>query len=385
MTTNYVVFVSYTHDDDAYENGGITKLAERLERSIRAYTGQKDLQVFFDQKSIEWGEAWRERIADGLAESTILITIMTPTFFVSQECRHELEDFLSQPDRKDWLLPIYYIDVPDLGEREDPVSNTIRERQYEDWRELRMATPSSKKVRKGIEHLATRIRDLLKATLRSESAMTMPEPMLEYRAQATNTTNEDVDWFDYAMEANALSDIEEFGLARAVLTEALAQFADEADLIFELATVDWYDGWLEQAAAGFEKALKSGIDRLDVLQCLGQVHIELGDYEVGVNELTEVIEKHSDPIAKAYARSTRAVGLAVLGNHNTALDELNSAERETPRNAWVHFNRGLVLDSNGDPSAIRCYVNSLVFNDPPLNRPKRLMVLERLAEVEWHT
>ncbi|MEO1246428.1 MAG: TIR domain-containing protein [Pseudomonadota bacterium] len=379
MKPNHVVFISYAHDDDAYDSGGIKQLAGRLERSIRAFTGQRDLQVFFDQQSIEWGDAWRTRIAEGLGESTLLITVVTPTYLSSTECRNEFEDFLSQPDREKWLLPIYYIDVPDLEKRDDPVSERMQQRQYADWRELRMTTPSSIKVRKAVESLATRIRDLLKASRSAESGMPVEEQTLEYRAQSARPPDEDVDWFDYAMEARALADMEEFGLARALLTGAMEQFGQEGNLFFELATVDWYDGWLEDAVKHFEVALTAGVDRLDVLQGLGQVRIETGDYERGIRELDEVIASHTDAIAAAYARSSRALGIAALGNHDEALDELQSAELETPGNSWLHFNRGLILDWMENPRAVSSYVNSLILNEPPLNRPKRLMAQERLA------
>lgn len=382
MPVDHVIFVSYAHDDDNYDGGGITKLAERLERSIQAFTGQKDLRVFFDRKAIDWGDVWRSRVTDGLTTSAILIAIVTPSYLVSRECQRELAEFLSSSDSGAWLLPIYYLEVHDLDERDDPLCGAIREHQYEDWRELRMVTPSSLKVRKAIENLAARIRDLLNDANGADAGRPVTERTLDYRAHRLQDTD-DADWFDYAMEARALSDIDEYGLARAVLAEALSRFPEAVDLIYELAIVNWYEGYLADAVECFEAALDVGLDRLDVLQGLGQVHIELGDFERGVAELTEVVNDYHDSASAAYARSARALGIGMMGDLDRARAELDAAEQLTPRNAWLHFNRGLLLEAQGDARAIDCYIRSLIHKDPPLNRPKRIAAQQRLDGLDW--
>src|SRR6478609_3645591 len=111
MPKSLAAFVSYAHADDEYEKGGILDLAQRLERALKVFTGRSDLSVFFDRNSIAWGDAWRARIADGLADSMFLITIVTPNFLSSDECRKEMHEFLALSMRDRWLLPIYYIEV----------------------------------------------------------------------------------------------------------------------------------------------------------------------------------------------------------------------------------------------------------------------------------
>jgi tetratricopeptide (TPR) repeat protein len=246
-----------------------------------------------------------------------------------------------------------------------------------------MATPSSLKVRKGIEKLATRIRDLLNETHGSSAGPVGPRRTLEYYAHTAHVSEDDTDWFDYAMEARALTDIDEFGLARAVLADARTRFSDEAELAYELAIVNWYEGMLDEAIQCFESALQGGVDRIDVLQSLGQVRIELGDFKRGVDELSEVVDTYDDRDAAAYARSAMALGIGALGDIEKAHAELDEAELETPRNAWLHFNRGLLLESMGDVRAVNSYVKALIYANPPLNRPKRLAVQQKLAELEW--
>jgi tetratricopeptide (TPR) repeat protein len=154
-------------------------------------------------------------------------------------------------------------------------------------------------------------------------------------------------------------------------------------LAYELAIVNWYEGMLDEAIQCFESALQGGVDRIDVLQSLGQVRIELGDFKRGVDELSEVVDTYDDRDAAAYARSAMALGIGALGDIEKAHAELDEAELETPRNAWLHFNRGLLLESMGDVRAVNSYVKALIYANPPLNRPKRLAVQQKLAELEW--
>jgi pyroglutamyl-peptidase len=284
-------------------------------------------------------------------------------------------------------LPIYYIEVPDLDVRDDPVSRAMGYQQYEDWRELRTVGRTSIKVRKAIENLAKRIRDLLQG-VELPQQLHLPvvplETSREYRAQAAETDAQGGDWIDYGLIAQAAFDDEEYGLARALLLEALDRFPNNnPELMHELAKVDWYDGALHVAVLEFEAALAAGIDRIEVLQGLGQARVELGDFKRGIEELTDVVEHHPDHDARAYARSTRALGFGGIRRFEEALEELAAAERETPDNAWLHFNRARVLDWQGDHAAIASYIRSLVLSSPPLNRPKRQMAQRRLLELGW--
>jgi Tfp pilus assembly protein PilF len=376
-----VAFVSYAHFDEEYVGGEIFHLAQRLELALRAYTGRTDLSVFVDRKSIDWGDAWRGRIAEGLADSAILITIVTPNFLSSEECRNEIKEFLALRERTRWLLPIYYIDVADLETRDDPVSVAIRERQYEDWRQLRNVERTSNTVRIAIENLAKKIRDRLR-TENPDLPVVKSDASREYRVQSTAANAEVGDWIDSALWADAAMENEEYGLARAVLLGALSRF-DHPELWLKLAWVDWYVGALDDAVTEFERALKMGCDEITVLRVLGQARVERGEFERGIKDLTVAIERDSNYIGRAYAQSARALGLGGIGHFQEAFEEFAAAERTTPNNAWLHFNRARVLDWQGDPTARASYLRSLVLRDPPLNRPKRQMAQQRLDALGW--
>ena len=124
--------------------------------------------------------------------------------------------------------------------------------------------------------------------------------------------------------ARAAIEADEFGLARALLLNGIDRFAN-AWLVCELANADWYEGALDDAVAGYERALDMGLDiglsKITVLHSLGQARIERGEFERGIAELTTVIDHPDygdvDPadalVFQAYARSARALGLGGIG------------------------------------------------------------------------
>ena len=158
-----VAFMSYAHHDDG--DSRLSRFHERLERELRSQTGI-DLEIFKDNDDIGLGEQWRKRLEAGLAGSTFLLPIVTPSFLTSPYCREELEAFLRHEralGRDDLILPIYYIDCRDFESAppDDPAGAALRElleRQRADWRDLRTLGPSSPRVEQARVKLAGQIR-----------------------------------------------------------------------------------------------------------------------------------------------------------------------------------------------------------------------------------
>jgi hypothetical protein len=152
-------FWSYTHKDDEAEQGRIRRFAAELSAEYSLLTGD-DIEIFVD-RNIQWGEQWRARIESALANATFFLPIITPRFFKSVECRRELLTFHSQSTSlgvKEYLLPIYYVSVPDLDENNsDEAIAVVARTQYFPWTDLRLAAPESAEYRQGINALATRL------------------------------------------------------------------------------------------------------------------------------------------------------------------------------------------------------------------------------------
>lgn len=158
-------FMSYARFDDQHDNGWLTRFQERLSAEVRAQTGM-DFAIFQDRKDIAWGQNWQQRIDEALDTVTLLLVVITPSFFRSQACRSEVNKFLERErilGRGDLILPVYYIgarEMDDPGLREaDDMAKVLFSRQWADWRKLRLKSITSPQVRKAIAELASRMRD----------------------------------------------------------------------------------------------------------------------------------------------------------------------------------------------------------------------------------
>ncbi|ANW19538.1 toll/interleukin-1 receptor domain-containing protein [Streptomyces clavuligerus] len=171
---NPVGFWSYSHRDDELDGGRIRRLAESIAGEFELITGER-LRVFVDNRSISWGEVWRERINTALTSTTFLIPVITPAFLRSKECRREVTTFSRHAENlglQQLLLPIYYSNVPQLRDNaaNDELISLITARQRVDWRELRLEDETSARYRRAVHELAVRLSGIV------EDAATPPPP-----------------------------------------------------------------------------------------------------------------------------------------------------------------------------------------------------------------
>ncbi len=160
-------FMSYSHSDNEYEGGRLSVFRAELSRAVQFHTGQK-FPIFQDRDGVPWGTNWRQRIKEALDGATLLLPIITPSFFASDECQNEVTLFLSRERRlgqRTLILPIYYADCAQIEEsrasRSHVIGAMLGSRQYADWRDLRLEEIDSNRVRVAIDELAQRVRDTL--------------------------------------------------------------------------------------------------------------------------------------------------------------------------------------------------------------------------------
>ena len=165
MSTQAAAFMSYVRFVDQHDDGQLTQFRERLAAEVRVQTGE-EFPIFQDRNDIDWGQNWQARIDETLDEVTLLLVIITPSFFRSPACRDEVERFLARErelGRQDLILPVYYVSTPELDDPEqrdaDELAGVLASRQFADWRELRFEPFTSPVVRKALSQLASRMRD----------------------------------------------------------------------------------------------------------------------------------------------------------------------------------------------------------------------------------
>jgi hypothetical protein len=158
-----VGFWSYSTSDNESSKHAILRLADDIRKEYDLLTGQQ-LTVFIDRESIDWGEAWRERIDARLSSATFFIPILTPRYFNRPECRHELQQFMAQAESlglRDFILPIVYIPIPGFDPScPDELMAAMARTQSVDWTDLRLKSESSEEVARSINSIAVRLLEI---------------------------------------------------------------------------------------------------------------------------------------------------------------------------------------------------------------------------------
>lgn len=154
-------FWSYVHADDEADKGRVSHLAQDVQAQFEMLTGEK-IDLFFDKDAINWGENWRDRIDESLASVAFFIPVLTPRYFMSPECRRELQFFAQRAKNlgiEELVLPLLYLDVASLHDEtpSDDLVALVKTFQWEDWRALRFSDIESGEYRRGVARLAQRL------------------------------------------------------------------------------------------------------------------------------------------------------------------------------------------------------------------------------------
>jgi hypothetical protein len=158
-----VGFWSYVHVDDAAEGGRIRRLALDLREQYALISGEP-IEIFVDHEALAWGDNWRENVDSTLASILFFVAVITPRYFLSVECRRELQEFARGAERlgvRELILPLVYVDVPALQEESpaDEAVSLVKTYQWEDWRDLRFQDVTSGAYRRAVAGLAQRLVD----------------------------------------------------------------------------------------------------------------------------------------------------------------------------------------------------------------------------------
>lgn len=156
--TDLLGFWSYVHADDELDGGRATQLGRDI---VGHYEAAKNevIKLFLDHDDLHWGDQWRDQIDEALSNVAFFIPVITPRYFGRVECRRELQFFADRAEQlhiSELILPILYIDVPELHEDmpKDPLMRIVKRIQWEPWTELRFADRTSPEYRMAVDKLA---------------------------------------------------------------------------------------------------------------------------------------------------------------------------------------------------------------------------------------
>lgn len=95
----YDVFLSHANKDKL-------DIVDELNSSLE----KLGIKIFYDKKSLEWGDKWKERIIDGTQKAEFAIIVISENFFEREWTEIELKSFLSRQnsDGQKLILPIVH-------------------------------------------------------------------------------------------------------------------------------------------------------------------------------------------------------------------------------------------------------------------------------------
>lgn len=95
---SFDVFISHASEDK-----------EELVRELAEKSLAAGLAVFYDEKSIQWGQSLRERIEHGLANSSFAVVVLSEAFFRKEWPKRELDGLFGlEIEGKSRILPIWH-------------------------------------------------------------------------------------------------------------------------------------------------------------------------------------------------------------------------------------------------------------------------------------
>lgn len=68
------------------------------------------INIFYDKKSLEWGDKWKDRILDGVNQSEFAIIVISENFFGREWTEKELNEFLNRQNKNGQkiILPVVH-------------------------------------------------------------------------------------------------------------------------------------------------------------------------------------------------------------------------------------------------------------------------------------
>jgi TIR domain len=297
------------------------------------------------------GDEWRKRIDEAIAGTTFFIPIVTPKYFLSEECRRELIQFTTKAKNLglgELLLSVYYVDVPELNEDEpeDEAMALIKQAQWVDWRDHRLADPHDAAVRKAVNDMARRRASISERVARvPDNVPTAPPDQLDEAEPGEDEGPGLVDRLARGEEAipkmgEALEALgEEVNRVGELMTEATAEveaadnrgggFAPRLKIARDLAKrLDPHAEAIHETGRDYGAALVDADPAVDTLFGMIEESLAEGRPPLTQDERQEALELL---LSAQEMASNSAVAMASLKQFITSLDELGTLSRDIRR------------------------------------------------------
>ena len=307
MSEPLKVFITYSHrDTDARE-----ELRIRL-----AVMEQQGMITLWDDNKILPGDEWYKDISDNLADSDILLYLVSASSLASKNCNKELGDALSSEirvipiilERCDWQNH-QLSDIQALPDKGKPIN---------EW------TPESRgwqSVVEGIRKAAEKMRD-------------QPKPLhtktLAYWA---------------LQQGNSLMTLLQIDKAIEAYSHAIQLDPHYANAYSNRGAAYNIKGKLDRAITDYNKTIELDPDHANAYNNRGNAYSDKGKLDRAIADYNKAIALDSD-IAEPY--NNRGVAYKDKGEFDRAIEDFNKAMQLNPQFVPVHNNRGTAYGGKGE-------------------------------------
>jgi len=178
-------------------------------------------------------------------------------------------------------------------------------------------------------------------------------------------------------------------LAKGQYEEAIAAYTEALKLDSDLAEA--YDsrgyaysmmGEYEQALADLNRAIELDPDCARAYNNRGFIYAEQGKYEQAIADYNKDIELDQSDEHVDYTYNDRGFAYGKLGEYDLAFQDFERAATLNDQNAWLYYNRALILIDMGEETrALDDLELSLILDNPPLDQKRRENAIQLLSKL----
>ena len=312
-------FITYAHKNTTAKDELITRLAVMQQRN--------ELVTWHDAE-MTGGDKWREEIFKHLADSDILLYLVSAASLASENCNKELVEAISSDIR---IIPIILEDCDWLNHQlSDFQAFPDKGKPINEWQ------PESK----GWQDVVNGIRNVVEEMQTGVQNGTLPEWIFQ--------------------QGNFLMMLGQIDKAIEAYSHAITLKSDYADAYNNRGVAYGNKGNYDRAIKDCNKAIQLNPNLAEAYNNRGVAYDGKGEFDHAIADYTKAIAFNPN-LAMAYYNRGRACGKR--DDYDRAIEDFNKAITLKSDYADAYNNRGVAYDGKGEfDHAIADYTKAIVFN-----------------------
>ena len=319
MSEPLKIFITYAHRNTAEK--------EELKTRLAVMEQQDEITIWHDNEILP-GDTWREAIFNNLAESDILLYLVSADSLASKNCNKELSEAIKNTDKNITIIPIILEDC--------------------DWQQHQLsnfqALPDSGKPINEWQPKSTGWQSTVKGIRK------VVKKIVDSRGKSTPDQQDQKE--QLAGLGQHLLSLGNFGMMLGQVEIAVETYSYAIKLKPDLAEaynnrgIAYSDkGELNRAIQDYNKAIELKPDFAEAYNNRGVAYSDKGDFDQAIQDFNEAIKLNPD-YAKAYFN--RGVAYSDKGDFDQAIQDFDKAIELKPDFADAYFNRGIAYRDKDD-------------------------------------